>query len=90
MANAGYVQVIMADIRAAFYLTSSFTHNQISALSQLATWHPRHKRTRMRVYGHGLNNLATVENTDFGNYSLLLELDPSADHRKANMMGFNI
>lgn len=37
VANAGYVQVIMADIRAAFYLSSSFTHNQISALSQLAT-----------------------------------------------------
>lgn len=37
VANAGYVQVIMADIRAAFYLPSSFTQNQISALSQLAT-----------------------------------------------------
>lgn len=29
--------IIMADVTAASYLTSSFTHNQINALSQLAT-----------------------------------------------------
>lgn len=49
--DAGCVHVIMADMRAADYSPSSFTHNQISALTQQATLHPQHKRNRMRVYG---------------------------------------
>lgn len=88
--DAGYDQIIMADMRAAFYLTSSFTHNQISALTQLTTWHPQHKRNRMCIYSHGLNTLGTVENTDLNNYSLVLKLDSSANYQTADVMGFTV
>lgn len=70
VASAGYVQVIMADM-SAFYLTNSFTHNQISGQPDIHNT----KEIRMCIYGHGLKTLGTVENMDLSNYSFLLKLE---------------
>lgn len=54
-------EVITDHMRAALFLTSLFTHNQISALSQLVSLQPQHKWNWMWIYGNELNTSGTVE-----------------------------